>query len=252
MSDPYKVLGVSHDASDDEVKKAYRNLSRKYHPDNNVNNPNKEEAAEKFREVQDAYKQIIYERQHPYTTQDNYDRGSGRGPGSSYGSSGSYGSDYGDFWGDFFGGGFQQRQQSWRNQNQGPQDEDSMRLQAAANYLNSRHYQEALNVLNSITNHSAQWYYYSAIANNGLGNNVLARQQAQTAANMEPGNAAYQQLVQRLNSSDTWYTQRSSPYQSNAGSTANWCLRLCLLNIVLNLFCGGWGLCCGGGYPTRY
>ena len=75
---------------------------------------------------------------------------------------------------------------------------------AAANYLNSRHYQEALNVLNSITSHSAQWYYYSAIANSGLGNNVLALQQAQTAAQMEPSNQTYQELVQRLNSGSSF------------------------------------------------
>ena len=42
MSDPYKVLGISRDATDDEVKRAYRKLSRKYHPDANINNPNKD------------------------------------------------------------------------------------------------------------------------------------------------------------------------------------------------------------------
>ena len=49
MTDPYKVLGVSRDASDDEVKKAYRTLSRKYHPDANINNPNKDQAEEMFK-----------------------------------------------------------------------------------------------------------------------------------------------------------------------------------------------------------
>ena len=59
MSDPYRVLGVSRDASEDEIKKAYRTLSRKYHPDANVNNPNKDQTEEMFKEVQQAYDQIM-------------------------------------------------------------------------------------------------------------------------------------------------------------------------------------------------
>ena len=62
MTDPYKVLGVSRDASDDEVKKAYRTLSRKYHPDANINNPNKDQAEEMFKLVQQAYNQIMKEK----------------------------------------------------------------------------------------------------------------------------------------------------------------------------------------------
>ena len=53
--DPYRVLGIPQSATDDEVKKAYRALSRKYHPDSNINNPNKEQAEEKFKQVQQAY-----------------------------------------------------------------------------------------------------------------------------------------------------------------------------------------------------
>ena len=55
MMDPYQVLGVSRSASDEEIKKAYRSLSRKYHPDANINNPHKDEAEEKFKEVNEAY-----------------------------------------------------------------------------------------------------------------------------------------------------------------------------------------------------
>ena len=63
MTDPYRVLGVSRNASDDEIKRAYRTLSRKYHPDANINNPNKAQAEEKFKEVQQAYDQIMKEKQ---------------------------------------------------------------------------------------------------------------------------------------------------------------------------------------------
>ncbi len=251
MSDPYQILGVSRDASDDEVKKAYRTLSRKYHPDSNINNPNKEQAEEKFKQVQAAYKQVMYERQHPYSSSGSGSYGSsGSAGGGSYRES-SWQEGYGDFWNEFFGGGFggfSGQQRSYQRQSQN-QDEDSIRLQAAANYLNSRHYQEALNVLNSITNRSALWYYYSAIANSGLGNNVVALQYAKNAAQMEPNNQIYQDLVQRMSAGSTWYQERQNPYGSGPSSTAGWCLKLCLLNAALNLCCGGGGLCCGGGYP---
>ena len=55
MTDPYKVLGVSPNATDDEVKDAYRRLARKYHPDNYVNNPLSDLATEKMKEINEAY-----------------------------------------------------------------------------------------------------------------------------------------------------------------------------------------------------
>lgn len=58
MTDPYKVLGVSENASDEEIKKAYRKLAKQYHPDNYVNNPLADLAAEKMKEINEAYDSI--------------------------------------------------------------------------------------------------------------------------------------------------------------------------------------------------
>jgi len=58
MNDPYQVLGVKSDASDDEVKRAYRELARKYHPDNYQDNPLADLAEEKMKEVNEAYETI--------------------------------------------------------------------------------------------------------------------------------------------------------------------------------------------------
>ncbi|MDE6615384.1 MAG: DnaJ domain-containing protein [Lachnospiraceae bacterium] len=62
MTDPYQVLGISPNATDDEVKKAYKELSRKYHPDSYANNPLADLAEDKFKEVQAAYTQIMNSR----------------------------------------------------------------------------------------------------------------------------------------------------------------------------------------------
>lgn len=105
MTDPYKVLGVSRDASDDEVKKAYRTLSRKYHPDANINNPNKDQAEEMFKLVQQAYNQIMREREGGYSSQSYSQTRYGTGRSDHYGydgdyqnqSQGGYG-DFGSFW----------------------------------------------------------------------------------------------------------------------------------------------------------
>ena len=66
---PYQILGISPSASDDEVKKAYRTLSKKYHPDANIGNPHQAEYTEKFKEVQNAYKTIMDERKRGFKQQ---------------------------------------------------------------------------------------------------------------------------------------------------------------------------------------
>ncbi len=217
---PYDVLGIDPSASDDEVKKAYRKLSRKYHPDANINNPNKDQAEAKFKEVQAAYTQIMKMREQ----------------GTSYGNTG-YGQGYGQGYDPFGYGPFGGYQQSGQ-QSSGYEDEASMHLKAAANYINSQHYREALNVLNNIVNRSARWYYLSAIANMGIGNNVTAMEHAKRAVDMEPGNPQYMQLLQRLQYGGQWYQQQGESYGGTIFNMSdNWCLKLICLNLFCNCCC---------------
>ncbi len=209
MFDPYSVLGVSRDASDEEIKKAYRKLSRKYHPDANINNPNKAQAEEKFKEVQQAYEQIMKEREY----------------GSYYGNNGNYGG---------FGS----------QTNSGYQDEEAVRRQAAANFIQSGHYREAMNVLSSLSQKNAQWYYLSSIANMGLGNNVNALNDIRQAVNMEPDNLQYRMLLQRMEGGGTWYQEQQNPFGGMPSDNGDYCMKLCLANMLCNLCCGGGGVFC--------
>ncbi len=155
-NDPYQVLGVSRGATDREIKKAYRTLSRKYHPDSYVDPVKKEEAEEKFRQVQEAYNQIVDERS-----------------------------------GKFTGGGYT---------DYSSESEEDRHMMAALNYIRAGRYNEAINVLNGIPNKNARWYYFSSVANLGLGNTSVALDYAKQASSMEPNNMEYQQYYQRLQS----------------------------------------------------
>lgn len=234
--DPYSVLGVNRDASEEEIKKAYKALSRKYHPDANINNPNKDQAEEKFKEIQAAYQQIMRERTEGYSYNGGYGNQSyGGNRGTGYGENQGYGG-FGDFW----------QQAGWQEQTSGYEEEP--RLRAAGNYLRNGYYREARNTLDSMGEHekTARWYYYSAVAHSGLGNNVAALEHANKAVALEPQNMEYQILLQRLQSGGQWYENRQAAYGYPNGGADNLCLKICIANMVCNLCCGGGGLCFGG------
>ncbi len=222
MRDPYEVLGVSRDASSEEIKKAYRNLCKKYHPDNNINNPNRAQAEERFKEVQNAYKAIVDGTARERTGENGY----GYGYGSPFGSySGSYGSQ---------GYGSQSRQTE--------NDKETTYLNAALNYIRSRHYEEALRVLGEIPQCSTRWYYMSAMANAGMGNQATALEHCKIAVSREPGNLEYQQLLHQLQSQSQWYAGMGNLYGRPDLQMDSMCMRVCCSMMVCNMCYGG--ICC--------
>lgn len=213
--DPYKALGVSPSASDDEIQKAYRKLVKKYHPDVN---PGDENAERKMREINAAYDQIRNIREGKATG--GYS-GAGQNAGGGY---------YGGFsWEDMFGG-FGRFNQNYQ--------EATTELTAARNYINSGHYREAMNVLDSvdISARGARWYYFHACAAYGLGNKIQAMNDAEQAVKLEPNNAEYQQFLNRMKSGGATYQQYGGGSPIVCG-TSNICLDICLANLFCRFCC---------------
>ena len=218
IEDPYKVLGVSPNASDDEIKQAYRRLAKKYHPDRN---PGDAEAAKMMQKINAAYEQI----KNPQAYQNTGSQGYG---GYSYG---GYGYGYDPFRG---------RYRTGQDQSAGDRYQ-----QSAYQYILYGRYQEALNVLNSTSERNARWYYLSALANDGLGNQVTALEHIRRAVSMEPGNMEYLQTLEDIQNGGAAYRRQAGAFRGfHMRPNGLWTLCLCWL---ANMFCcrgAGWYFCC--------
>lgn len=215
MNDPYQILGVSENASDEEIKKAYRELARKYHPDNYHDNPLADLAQEKMKEINAAYEQITKE------------RSSGRragGGSSSYGGGASYGG-Y---------GGYQGYGSSWSYSGQ------SSVLQQARIAIQTGNISRAEALLDNYSDHNAEWNFLKGAVCYRRGWLDEALRYYRAAVKLDPGNAEYRQALEYMEGTeDTSYSPTGSFGTLCSG---NPCLSLCCLYTLCNG--GGYIFCC--------
>lgn len=176
MKDPYRILGVSPNATNEEVKNAYRELAKKYHPDNYANSPIADVAEEKMKEINDAYDEILKMR-------------AGKSEGAGYGNTGYQSSYNGSTSGDpYF---YEVRQ----NINNG-------RIREAEAFLNNT----------PTERRNSEWCFLTACVLTKKGYYFDALRLADTACNMAPDNREYAALRDNLRRQSNGY---SRPAQQN-------------------------------------
>lgn len=202
MKDPYEVLGVSRTASDSEIKKAYHELVKKYHPDNYSDNPLADLASEKMKEINEAYDTITRS------------RASGSNSGYSQSSYGYYNNN--------------------RYNNSGYNASGNAQYSQIRGYINYNQLDQAEALLNGMPNHDAEWYFLKGQIAYRRGWLDEARQNFQTAAAMNPNNGEYQQSLRTV--SGTYSPYRQANYQNSGMDEA---CNLCNALLCLNCLCGG-------------
>lgn len=207
MSDPYSVLGVSPSASDDEVKRAYRDLARKYHPDNYQNNPLADLAEEKMKEINEAYDAITKMR--------------------SGGGSGNYGGGYGTAY-QTYQGGYQQQQQRQTSSS-------SPLFQRVRMSIQNGDIETAEQLLQGAPAQNAEWHFLMGCVAYRRGWLDEARQHYQIACNAEPANPEYRQALNMMQRGGQAYR----PYGTGAGGMD--ACDCCSAMLCMNCLCGGCG-----------
>ena len=204
MRDPYQVLGVPSTATDEEVKKAYRDLARKYHPDNYHDNPLADLAQERMKEINEAYEAVQSQRK----------------AARAGGYSGGYGG---------YQAGYQTGYQS--GYQSGGSRYQRIRMAISQGNLNL-----AEELLNAMTDHDAEWSFLKGAICYRRGWLDEARRYYQNAVNMDPDNQEYQRALDIAEGRSTAY--RPEGYDNvTTGTCGNGdCLRLCGAPLCCNAF----------------
>lgn len=202
MKDPYSILGVSPGATDEEVKNAYRNLARRYHPDNyDDNNPLKELAKEKMQEINAAYDEI------------QRDRTSGNSSSSSSGSGYNYGYTRGN--------------------------SSSGIYTTIRQKINERKYREAEELLASVSEYdrTADWHFLNSVCLMQRGKTADAMRELELACTMDPSNQEYQKAKEMFNTAgsrygSTYYGEGGRRYRSSSDEACDCCMNLICLDCL--------------------
>ena len=202
MNDPYQILNIPPTATDEEVKRAYRNLARKYHPDNYHDNPLADLAQEKMKEINEAYDQIQKQRKAASAASQSYSYGAG-----------GYGEDYG---GSAYGAG---------------------RLQQVRMAINRGDVSLAERLLAGVSEHDAEWNFLMGVVCSRRGWMDEAKRYLETAVQMDPNNSEYRSALAALTGAgyrpEGFRTFHTGSFDENA------CMRCCAAWSCCTLFSGG-------------
>ena len=205
MKDPYEVLGVSRGASEEEVKKAYRELVQKYHPDKYAGNPLEDLAQEKMKEINEAY--------------DSITKNKGQSTSSSDGAYGNYSGGYsGNYSGNYSGG-----------------DQNFAQIRQM---IQMGQIQAAEAALDAIGNHTGEWYFLRGVIAAKRGWMDEAQQNFRIAINMDPGNMEYRNAYNSVAGGGAFgYRQHRQPGREGSDDCCDLCSTMLCMNCLCNCLC---------------
>jgi len=186
LKNPYEVLGIKEGASEEEIKRAYRELVKKYHHDQYQDNPLAKLAEEKLREVNEAYDYLMKNQSQRRSS--SYSQGSG----------------------------------SWNNQGSWSSQRDGDFFNQVKMHINTGNIRLAEDMLDSSGNRTAQWYYLKGLIYMRKGWYDEAYTHLQTAVNMDPSNFEYRSTLNRMHNRNNTY--RANPFNNGfATSDVDFC-----------------------------
>ena len=206
MTDPYKVLGVSPSATDEEIKDAYRKLAKKYHPDQYGDSPLSELAGEKMKEINEAYDTIVSQRKNRGANNNSY----------GYNNYNTYNAGYNA---GYAGG------------------SSASGFNDVRRFIMAGRIADAEQILNGVPveSRNAEWYFLKGTVLYRRGWLEEAKEHFTRACQMDPGNAEYRQALDYM---------ENGPRQAYTPGGTTFGTDLCGSNLCLPMCCL-WSLCSG-------